>query len=348
MGKIFVTLMAAVLPGWVGVAWAKAPVYEEVLEVLRTNLPGVTDVELRQASLDGLLQRFDGLVSLLTNNAPAPARATEERPLVEKAALFEETFAYLRVGRVGAGLAEALISRHRELTEGKQAFGLVLDLRFAAGEDFAQAAFASDPFLPAGLPLLEWKGKAFEATDREKPFAGPLVVLVNQRTRGAAEILAALLRENRAAIVIGAPTAGQTVETRDLQLSSGQILRVATAAVKLGNGQWAPVKGLRPDILVSLDQEEEKAFWEDPYRLAGSRAGLPERDAGGISFPGARTRLNEAELVRLKELGEDGEREPTTSVKAVGPEKKQVRDPVLARGLDLLKGLSVVKSSKSL
>jgi len=211
------------------------------------------------------------------------------------------------------------------------------------------AAAVADLFIESEVALMEWKGETIKAKAKAQAIPGPLVVLVNRATRGAAEVLAAILREQRTAILIGGPTAGQAVEMTEFKLKTGQTLLVATAAVKLGGGNRLSAGGIQPDISVQVAQDEELAYWENPYKQFGSGINLAASTATAATNRLAKPRLNEAELVRLKRQGLDPETEldarPTWLAE---PPRQLVNDPALARGLDLLKGLSLLKSSRPL
>jgi hypothetical protein len=145
----------------------------------------------------------------------------------------------------------------------------------------------------------------------------PLAILVNNGTHGAAVILAAALREARAGLVFGS----------------------VPAAVK-------------PDIAVEETPADEKKFFKNPYAepatnevaaLAGTNNFLPWVD-----------HTSEADLVRakIKDGDEDEGPLPLGPVRpfssppppyAAEPQKPAIRDPVLARAVDLIKGLAIVR-----
>jgi hypothetical protein len=176
-----------------------------------------------------------------------------------------------------------------------------------------------------------------------------LVLLVNRRTVGAAEVLAAVLRQGTLTLLIGSSTAGQASVYRDFTLSTGQHLRIAAQPVKIGlNGETIPPEGLVPDIPVSIPLQREEAWLKDPYKTfamtRGDGQGSGETNGNDPNATGGpRRRINEADLVRMMEEGEmPGMWNSLTS----GPSeaaKPLIRDPVLARGLDFLKGLAVVR-----
>src|SRR5438477_100862 len=80
---------------------------------------------------------------------------------------------------------------------------LVLDLRFADGRDYKAAANAADRFLSTEQPVLDWDEGTVRSTAKADAIKVPVAVLVNQETGGAAEALAAALRETDAAVLIG-------------------------------------------------------------------------------------------------------------------------------------------------
>lgn len=318
-----------------GVLWAPArsadaPPLDEVLGLLRSHLAGVTEAELNAAAVQGLVDRLRPRVFLLTN--PPPASAPEPPPLLARTNLFEGGLACLRVGRVAAGLAEAVRDTLQSWRAAGELRGVVLDLRFAGGEDLAAAAAVADLFVAEPHPLIEWEATRQTATAKTNAFPWRLAVLVNRETRGAAEALAAALHELRLALLLGNTTAGEAAVYREFPLSTGQRLRLMVSAVKVGPaGRALTPAGLAPDIRVEVAEADERRFVEDPFYLPAG-AGTGTRAA----------RLTEADLVRMHRegLGSAGARarrpEPTE-----GP---RVSDPVLARALDLLKSLAILET----
>ena len=147
----------------------------------------------------------------------------------------------------------------------------------------------------------------------------PLAILVNRQTGGAAETLAAELRAAHA----------------------GRVFEGVSGPAGTNSTTTAPAQ---PDIAVSIGAEDERAFMENPY------AALPE--PGETNSAAATTNLlpfvdhtSEADLVRAKIKGGD-ELEPVpVAERAPVPPKPFIRDPVLARAVDLIKGLAVVRAA---
>jgi len=133
----------------------------------------------------------------------------------------------------------------------------------------------------------------------------PLAILVNGQTRGAAVTLATTLREARAGLVFGN----------------------VPAAVK-------------PDISVEEDPADEKKFFENPYAAPGTNdvAALP----GTNDFLPWVDHTTEADLVRAK-IKDGDEFENPPPPRAARPQMLVIHDPVLARAVDLIKGLAIVR-----
>jgi len=320
-------VLVALLPR----ASAAAPKFQEVFDLVRTNLGGLTPAQVEADTLQALQKQFDGRVLI---DAPArPAAIKPEGPPLEKTAVLDGAFGYVRVSHIAPKLDEALTTELSKLGGSAKLKGLLIDLRFAAGTDQRAAARVADRFLATERVLLTVDGEALRATTKTNAIQLPTAVLVNRHTSGAAEVLAALLRQNQVGLLIGTATTGGIRQFKEFTLSTGQRLRIATGETKFGDGQSLPASGLRPDIAVTVGAEEERAFYAEPYRLFGRTA--------ATNAPG---RINEAELVRRFNAGEN----PDPNLSAVAPafSAPQVRDPALARALDLLKGLAIVRATK--
>ena len=352
-GAASLLLLGALWAGWAPAlrAGAEEPDFQEVYGLVRSNLTLAAEGEVDQAALKGLLEQLRSRVSLVPHaagtNAPASAADGQLLPVSK---VFDEAYGYVRVGRVEAGLAEAVGASIDRLAATNQLKGLVLDLRYAAGEAYADAAKTADRFVAEERPLLTWGGTAARSTAKTNAFARPLMILINAQTAGAAEALAAVLRDAKTALILGGPSAGRASLFKEFPLRGGQRLRIATEPVQLANGQPLPPCGLIPDIAVAVTPEEETQYYADAYkpltRLPPTRA--TGRGATNIAA-GAASRgapLNEAELVRLKREGVDPERLVSESERAAAPSRPVLTDPALARALDLLKGLAVMRTGR--
>jgi hypothetical protein len=319
---------------------ASIPKFQEVYQVLSTNLEGVNATELDQAAVLGLIHQLGPRVNLVT----AEADSSNAAPLAD-VRMFDESFAYFRVDSVTANLPEAFRAAYKQMTETNKSKikGLVLDLRFADGFDYAAAAKLADCFLSSDHPLLDWQTGSARATLKADAITIPVAILINSQTAGAAEALAAVLRDTDVGLILGGQTAGRANIFKEFPLRDGGKLRVAVAQVSFGAGKTRP-HGLTPDIAINTSLEDERAYLQDPFK--GLHPTAVAKAEGAAKEVVNQPRMNEVELIREHNIGEDRNETPVRNTADVPQPAPVVADPVLARALDLLKGLAVVQPNR--
>lgn len=319
--------LGAVLTVFVGAAWANSPAesrLEEIYSVIRTNLNGIDREQFEKEAIRSLLRRTGGNAELVRK------RPVDPGPLMEASKVFEKSYGYLRIRNVEAGLAEAITTGVQSLQPDGDLGGLMLDLRFAQGRDYQAAVLAANKFLSADRTQLVVGEHHLRTSSTTNAISGPITVLVNGETRGAAEALAAILQRNHVGLVIGSKTAARTKVFSEFKLRDGDKLRVATGEVKFDDGSPVSDKGLSPDILVDVNPDQERIFFGNAYARPNGRK--------------QSRRLNEAQLVRQLE-------QKLNPFEKVGKaadisSRREVFDPVLGRALDLLKGLKSIGAGR--
>ena len=154
---------------WVsGVLWAcgqssekavPTPSFQEVQAIVRSNLVHLSEAELNRASVDGLLSELKGQAVLVRGEKAATPGETRSY-LVSMTTIFDGAYGYIRLVRVDAGLAKAFDSAWQELSATNKFKGLVLDLRFAEGVEYAEVAEVAGRFLDKEQPLFKEIGRA--------------------------------------------------------------------------------------------------------------------------------------------------------------------------------------------
>ena len=128
------------------------PAVAEVYDLLRANLPAAKPEEMDRAAIQGILQKYNGQVVLVTN---AVAAYSSESGSVGRTNLLDDAFAYVRIDRVGKDLPELVKTAFDKLSADRKLNGLLLDLRFAHGSDYSAAAGVADLFIATDKPQLE-------------------------------------------------------------------------------------------------------------------------------------------------------------------------------------------------
>jgi C-terminal processing protease CtpA/Prc len=320
--------------------------YKEVYDLIREHAGGISPEELDKAATKGLLWALKPRVMLVTNDAAQKANATA--PPVVRSNLFDGDIAYVRIGRVGDDLAKAVRTSFDELKTTNGLKGVVLDLRYAGGDDYGAAAATVDLFVKKAEPLLNFGNGVVRSKAKSDAISVPVAVLINHDTKAAAEALAAAIRQTGTGLLLGSKTAGEAMVAHDYPLKSGDRLRIATARIEVGDSSVMSADGVKPDIDVDVPGEDEQLYYADAFRAlprpelsVNTSLSLTNQNGGTNRTAAARRRFNEAELVRERKEGASFDLE--TGDRSNEPDKPVVHDPALARALDLLKGLAVVR-----
>ncbi len=320
------------------------PKLDELLKLLREH-GALSQAELDRAATQGVLNSLHGQVLLVTNSGQTNVTANVA-PLT-RSTNYDNGFAYFRVGAVKGDLKGQISKGYNEMAKAGKIKGVVLDLRYADGTDYAVAGAVADLFLSEEQPLLSWGNETVKATQKTNAIDLPVAVLVNGKTGGAAEALAAVLRETHIALLLGSQTDGSASIFNEFDLPNGQRVRVAVSQVKVGKDKVAAPEGLKPDIEVTVKPEEETAYFEDPYKslTKATEAGTSTNSLSAVTKTN-NPRLNEAELVRQHREGFNPREQVADQPLKDLDNIKTINDPALMRALDLLKGLAVVQQTR--
>jgi hypothetical protein len=339
---------------------------EEIIGLLREHYVDRDTLDapkLDAASVAGILQMLGPGAQLLTAESAAaanrgPTAAGPAREAVTRVEIIEPEIGYIRMSDVRTETEIALDAELKKFSAAKVS-AYILDLRFANGTNLAAAAAVASRFLPADLEVFTWKqagGTAQTYRTVEAPDSlatqwaeGPLMLLVNGETRGSAEVLVGALRARERGIVIGGPTAGEPLAWREWPLRDGRVLRLATAKISLPGGAAVFPGGVIPDIMVKIDPATER---DAVFNLATNitlTASLQPRAKKKAFVEADLVRAFRGERLESPELALPAETTTTNGLTLAGsaPEAGDidpVRDVVLQRAVDILKGIRVLLS----
>jgi len=322
---------------------------KEVLDLVRSNLAGAKEEEINRAAVQGLISQLGPRVNLVGEAGPTNAAATSR---VLAANVYDSNYGYIRVGQMDAGSDKQILDACKDQMFTNKIKGLILDLRYASGQDYAAAVALADAFVSTEKPLLDFGEGMKKSSSKSDAISVPLALLINGNTAGSPEAFAGALQQAGVGLLIGSKTAGMASIAREFPLKTGQRLRIATTAVKLGDGKAFPEGGLKPDIQIDVAAEEEKAYFTDAYKVfARTNTLAAAATAPGKAFSPTnrppRHRMNEAELVRMTREGQNPDAEIASASRESETPRPLIHDPALARAIDLLKGLAVVQRTRS-
>ncbi len=212
-------------------------------------------------------------LTIVREGRDKPLQVTITRAVIEvqsvDSRMLDENYGYLRVSHFQTNTQEALDKALRNLeSEAKDGLsGMVLDLRNNPGGVLSAAVSVSDSFLDDGL-IVYTEGRvansrlSYSARPGDALNGAPLVVLVNEGSASASEIVAGALQDHKRAIVIGHRTFGKGSVQTIQDLSSGGALKLTTARYFTPDGRSIQAQGIEPDIhtgsfkLTSLDESD--------------------------------------------------------------------------------------------
>jgi carboxyl-terminal processing protease len=277
-------------------------------------------------------------VTIMREKMPAPKDIVLTRAIIQiksvKVKYFDD-IGYIRIAafqeRTSDDLNKALKEIGKKLNPMK---GLVLDLRNDPGGLLNQAIEVSEVFLKSGT-IVSTRGRTKNmetkatAKDNGNELTCPIVVLVNEGTPSAAEIVAGALQDNGRALIIGTQTFGKASVQTVIPLEDGSALKLTTARYYTPKGRSIQAEGIKPDIIVKFMKPKEDAdntaWWEDRIK---------EKDLKG----------------HIKPAKEDGTKvdEPQTQ------EDKEDKDPSdlvndnqLKTAIDILKSWDIMKKNQN-
>jgi len=184
--------------------------------------------------------------------------------------IFEDGIAYVRIASFHERTSDDVRKALRDLNDKVRPMkGLVLDLRNDPGGLLLQAIEVADMFLSSGV-IVSTRGRTKNmetksvARNDMSEITCPIVVLVNEGTASAAEIVAGALQDNGRALVVGTQTFGKASVQTIIALEDGSALKLTTGRYYTPSGRSIQAEGITPDIVVkyAIPSEETVSEWE--------------------------------------------------------------------------------------
>lgn len=216
----------------------------------------------------------------------------------------ENGYAYVKITSFIENTAKELdkaIQAH--VSKNKKMEGLLLDLRKNPGGLLDQAIKVSDMFLKEGTIVStigrdKSKKDVSSATKRGKLTDFPLVILVDEYSASASEIVSGALQDNKRAMIVGERTFGKGSVQSVVKLPDGSGLKLTVARYYTPNGISIQAEGIKPDIII--EEVDSEVFNKAIVKGKGSR----EKDMVG-HLQGDKEK-EEAEEQKSSRADEDG------------------------------------------
>lgn len=227
----------------------------------------IDDTPVKGLSLQQAVEKLRGKVG--TDVQLTIMRKSEDKPIIIKLTraiikvnsvkqrLLAPNYGYVRISQFQVKTGTQMIEAVEKLTKenANPLKGLVLDLRNNPGGVLNAAVEVSDAFLEKGL-IVYTEGRVKDAEMRFSATRGdvlngvPVVVLINEGSASASEIVAGALQDNGRAVIAGRTSFGKGSVQSVIPLNNGAAIKLTTARYFTPNGRSIQAEGIVPDVKI--------------------------------------------------------------------------------------------------
>ena len=226
----------------------------------------VNDVEYTGEKLTDAVKEMKGTpgtnvkITVLRNNQELEFNIVREKIKISHVSseVIENDIGYIKISSFEGGCADEFINKYNEI-KNKNISSLIIDLRFNGGGIVDEALKIADYMVPKDEILLITNDKEsseeITKAKKEEEIKMPIVVLVNEYSASASEILAGILKEDIEAKLIGVKTYGKGVIQTVYTLSDGSGLKITTNEYFTPRHNKINKIGIEPTIEVKVPEE---------------------------------------------------------------------------------------------
>ncbi|MBR1777490.1 MAG: S41 family peptidase [Alphaproteobacteria bacterium] len=219
--------------------------------------------------------------------------------------------------------------------------GYILDLRNNPGGLLDQAVSVADLFLEEGeivstRPRRAEEMQRYNATKGDITKNKPIVVLINEGSASAAEIVAGALQDHKRAVIVGMRSFGKGSVQTVIPVTGFGAIRLTTARYYTPSGRSIQAKGIEPDIEIPPGHVEYYALRSDDFAEATLPNALAKQDEDKTG-PAKNKTLKDKKAKKKKEKEPDPFDEKPK-------EEKKPEDYQLDRAIDIVKAMGIYQS----
>lgn len=250
-------------------------------------------------------------LTIVKTGQSLPTELTLTREIIKVASVrqryLEDGYGYLRIAQFQSGTGDEVAKAIIRLKDEGDLDGLIIDLRNNPGGVLQSAVEVSDVFMEEGLIVytagrLDEVQLKYNATGTDSISGVPIVILVNEGSASASEIVAGALQDHGRAIIMGTNTFGKGSIQTILPLNNEKAIKLTTARYFTPSGKSIQAEGIVPDIWV--ERSKVTPIKSNPFRLKeknlpkhlGSGSEESTAEAGSTNAPSMELAIQDYQL----------------------------------------------------
>lgn len=224
----------------------------------------IDDTAIKGLSLGEAVQKMRGpkgskiVLTIVREGVDQPIELTLMRDIIKvnsvRTEVIDDHFAYLRVAQFQMNTGQDVVKAFEKLQKKHKLKGIILDLRNNPGGLLQSSVEVADAFLDGGMVVytegrMAHANLEYQAQEGDISKGLPMVVLINEGSASASEIVAGALQDHKRAVVMGTPSFGKGSVQTVIPITEDKAVKLTTALYFTPNGRSIQAEGIEPDIL---------------------------------------------------------------------------------------------------
>ncbi|MEJ2316580.1 MAG: S41 family peptidase [Gammaproteobacteria bacterium] len=291
----------------------------------------------------------DITLTILREGEKKPLLITITRDIIQiasvKSRVLDKQFGYIRISNFQNATARDMVSKLQELHKEIDGpiRGLVLDLRNNPGGVLNAAVSVSDAFLEGGI-IVYTEGRTEDSRIKYAAKSGdilsgaPIIVLVNEGSASASEIVAGALQDHKRAVIMGNQTFGKGSVQTVVPVADDAAIKLTTARYYTPKGRSIQAEGIAPDIKL---ENVSVSMKNDSSGILVKEKDLEGHLANGHSDDDKQQ--SDTDQTDSGEKEKDQKSDGSDGEKATAPKPLVIDDYALSEALNVLKAMAILQ-----
>lgn len=313
----------------------------------------IDDTTIKGLSLNEAVDKMRGpkgseiSLTIVREGVDQPLELTLVRDIIQvksvRTELIDDHYAYVRIAQFQVNTGSDMVQALRKMQKKTTLNGLVLDLRNNPGGVLQSSFDVVDAFLDGGLVVytegrMPHSNVEYTAEPGDVVSGLPIVVLINEGSASASEIVAGALQDHRRAVVAGTRSFGKGSVQTVIPITDDRAIKMTTALYFTPNGRSIQAQGIEPDIIVGRAQ----------ITAINGQKSITEAQLAGHLSNGKDSKPVDAADKEKSKGKKDPKKEPKEAAEPAEDLSLQSRDNQLYEAINLLKGLNIFKQSRTI